>query len=56
VVHAYNTDVGEGAYEVDDDSDYEEEPATRPTEARTDGSVEKGNVPSHTILPGAFTT
>lgn len=56
MTRAKNTDVREGAhavYEVDSDSDYEEE---GPADARTDGSVQRGNVPGHNLLPGAFTT
>lgn len=52
MAHTHNADVGED--EVDSDSDYEEEPTTGSTEARADGSTQKGD--SHKILPGAFTT
>jgi hypothetical protein len=56
VTYTYNTDVGQGGYEIDSDSDYEEEPAPSPMESRTDGLAAKGNIPSPTSLPGAFTT
>jgi hypothetical protein len=56
VVHACNTDVRQGEHEVDDDSDYEEEPATGPMEARTEGSPPKVNVSGYAPLPGSFTT
>lgn len=56
MVRVYDTDVGEGGSEVDGDSDYEEDSTTCPMEARTDGSVQKGSIPGHDLLPGAFTT
>lgn len=56
MTHANNNDVGEGGHEVDSDSDYEEDPITGPTEARNDGSVQKGSIPGDILLPGAFTT
>ena len=56
MVHGYNNDIGEGRHEVDSDSDYEEDLTTGPSEGRTDDSVQKGNVPNHNLLPGAFAT
>ena len=56
MVHTYNNNVEEGGREADSDSDYEEDPTIGPLEARTDGSVQKGSIPHHDLLPGAFTT
>ena len=55
VVQAH-TDIGEEGDGVDTDSDYEEEPTTGCMKAQTDGSVKDDGIPSHKLLPGAFTT
>ena len=56
VVHISNDRVGEGEQEADDNSDYEEEPISGPTEAGTDGSAPEGSTQCLNSLPGAFTT
>lgn len=49
--------VREGGHEVDDDSDYEDEPIPGPLEATVaNDPVQDDGIPCHELLPGAFKT
>ena len=56
MVYIPNDRVGEGEQEVDDDSDYEEEPILGLTEAGTNSSEQEDTTQCLNSLPGAFTT
>ena len=56
VAHTFSSVDREGEQEVDDDSDYEEEPMSGFTEARTNDPSQEGRVPCNNFLPGALTT
>ena len=51
--HTFNSVVGQ---EVDDDSDYEEEPITEFTEVKYTDSAGESRVSCHNFLPGALAT
>lgn len=56
VTHTFNSVVGDGDQEVDEDSDYEEDSTSGFTETGTNSSGQEGRVPRHNSLPGALTT
>lgn len=56
MAHTFGSVVGEGEEEIDDDSDYEEEPTLGFTETKINDSAQEGRVPRHKFLPGAWTT